>query len=88
MDAKRPAAGLQTAVGNEILSALLAVLVASAPATPGKETRLTNHEQAREMASAQAKLIMQQDALILDTETTGLQGDAEICEIAVMDSHG
>ncbi len=40
------------------------------------------------MASAQAKLIMQQDPLILDTETTGLQGDAEICEIAVMDSHG
>lgn len=31
---------------------------------------------------------LDQDCLILDTETTGLGGDAEICEIAVIDSHG
>lgn len=35
-----------------------------------------------------ANFWLQRDCLILDTETTGLGGDAEICEITVIDSHG
>jgi len=42
----------------------------------------------REQATEQARLIMQQDPLFLDTETTGLGKDAEICEIAVIDGRG
>ena len=42
----------------------------------------------REQATEKARLIMQQDPLILDTETTGLGRDAEICEIAVIDARG
>jgi DNA polymerase-3 subunit epsilon len=49
-----------------------------------RETRMTDQEQATE----QARLIMQQNPLILDTETTGLGRDAEICEIAVIDARG
>jgi DNA polymerase-3 subunit epsilon len=49
-----------------------------------RETRMTDQGQATE----QARLIMQQNPLILDTETTGLGGDAEICEIAVIDARG
>ena len=42
----------------------------------------------REKAIEQARLIMQQDPLILDTETTGLGNNAEICEISVIDARG
>ena len=45
-----------------------------------RETKMTDEEQAR--------LIMQEDPLILDTETIGLGRDAEICEIAVIDARG
>jgi DNA polymerase-3 subunit epsilon len=45
---------------------------------------MTNKEQ----AESNARLIMQQNPLFLDTETTGLRSDAEICEIAVIDHQG
>jgi len=35
-----------------------------------------------------AKLLAQPDLLILDTETSGLHGSAEICQIAIIDKSG
>ena len=42
----------------------------------------------QEQAASNARLVMQQSPVFLDTETTGLRRDAEICEIAVIDHHG
>ncbi len=43
---------------------------------------------ARLQASEWARNILSQDPLILDSETTGLDGRAEICQIAIIDSSG
>ncbi len=42
----------------------------------------------RAAAIAQAKTLLSQDPLFLDTETTGLTDRDEICEIAVIDARG
>lgn len=46
---------------------------------------LSDQDQARAWA---AKLLAQPDVLLLDTETTGLHGTAEICQIAIIDIAG
>src|SRR5215213_762294 len=46
---------------------------------------LSDQDQARAWA---AKMLAQPDVLILDTETTGLHGTAEIVQIAVIDCAG
>lgn len=46
---------------------------------------LSDQDQARAWA---AKLLAQPDVLVLDTETTGLHGNAEICQIAIIDITG
>ena len=45
-----------------------------------------NHDRSRVIESSAA--LLQQEPLILDTETTGLEDDAEICEIAVIRHDG
>jgi DNA polymerase-3 subunit epsilon len=48
----------------------------------------TMHEQDRQDAIDWARRMLQSDALILDTETTGLGSDAEIVQIAIIDMAG
>jgi DNA polymerase-3 subunit epsilon len=45
----------------------------------------SDQDQARAWAT---KLLAQPDVLLLDTETTGLHGNAEICQIAIIDVSG
>jgi len=46
---------------------------------------LSDQDQARQWA---ARLLAQPDVLLLDTETTGLHGNAEIVQIAIIDCAG
>jgi len=47
-----------------------------------------NHALARQQAIAQAQTWLAREPLYLDTETTGVRGDAEIVEIALVDHTG
>jgi DNA polymerase III subunit epsilon len=47
-----------------------------------------NKVHARIQAIARARELTESNAVILDTETTGIGPDAEIIEIAIVDSHG
>ena len=49
---------------------------------------MPDFEQDKLKVAQSAFQLRQQDFLILDTETTGLGADAEICEIAITDSKG
>lgn len=44
--------------------------------------------EARSWASEQARILLSKAPVIIDTETTGLGDDAEICEIAIIDHLG
>lgn len=47
-----------------------------------------NHAPIRQQTAAEARAILDQRPLYLDTETTGLDGRAEIVEIAILDYDG
>lgn len=47
-----------------------------------------NHALARQQAIVQARTWLAREPLYLDTETTGVRGDAEIIEIALVDHSG
>ena len=49
---------------------------------------MPNFKEDRLSASKWAYNLLQSDFVVLDTETTGLGPDAEICEIAITNKHG
>lgn len=45
-------------------------------------------QQRRQWVAAQAKKLIAGNCVVLDTETTGLGSDAEVCEITILDATG